>query len=402
MLYFSDVKNKKIHTEDNVFVGRLQDMIFLAHDHPTITKIVIRVSAKKQKIVPAEHIRRFDDVIVLKKNYTTSQLDENELFVRKNLLDNQIIDIAGDKMVRVNDVAIQNKGEMYIAGVDTSLVGILRWFGVEDIYLSLLSMFHASHVPRLLSWADIQTIELTRGRVKVKTEQTKLHKIRPEDLADYLEETNIENIRQVLRTFTINRAADVLNNLNLNYQIEFFKIEDDKQAAHFMSHMESEEATDILVALPKKKRERIIELLNKDAKAEVSYLLSFSHTPIGDILNVEYLTVDSGMSARQVIQHVRKAAQEFDELIDIYVLNSDEQLVGVFSLHSLLMQKADMPVYKFMRPQVELIHLSTPVSVVWKKLLKYKFYMLPVVDHDRHILGLVKLDEISEMMLGDF
>ncbi len=315
MLYFSDIKNSRVCTEDGVYVGVLQDVVFLAHERPLITKLSLSTNSKGTQLVPIEYVRSLVGPIVMRKNYETAQLEQDELFVRVNLLDNQIIDISGDKMVRVNDVAIQDKKKMYIAGVDTSLLGILRWFRVEDIFLKIMLAAGVRYTPQLLSWADIQTIELSRGRVKVKTEQTKLHKIKAEDLADYLEQTNIENIRHVLDTLTLERAGEVLNNLNLNYQIELFKSEDVKKSAHFMSHMESEEAADVLVALPKKRRERIMSRLNKDAKAEIAYLLNLSHTPIGDLLSIEYLTVDSGMTAREVIRHVKQTARDFNMLI---------------------------------------------------------------------------------------
>ena len=400
MIYFSEIKSRKVFTEDNIYVGRLNDVIFRAGDSPIITKIMLRARGGNQ-IVPITHVKRMDaNVVVLEKNYEVAQLGENELYVRANLLDSQIIDITGDKMVRVNDVAIQQRPTLTIAGVDTSVLGIMRWFYLEDVFNTVLSWLPIRYTPRLLSWADIQTIELMRGQVKVKTEQTKLHKIRPEDLADYLEQTNVENIRVVLKTLDIERAADVVNNLNLNYQIELFKHEDPVEAGRIMSHMDSEEVADILLAMPRKKKQRMIEAIDRDVREEITYLLQMSTSPVGDILSVDYLTVDSSMSAREVLAHVKRVAHDYDELIYLYVLNDQQQMVGVFSLRALLIQHPQTPVYKFMRPQVETVFLSTPVSVVWRKLLKYKYYVLPVVDMDRHMLGLVKIDDVSEIMVG--
>lgn len=400
MIYFSEIKGRRVYTEDNIYVGQLSDVIFRAGDSPLITKILIKARRAPQ-LVPITYVKRMNsDVVFLEKNYETAQLEDNELYVRANLLDSQIIDITGDKMVRVNDVAIQQRPALIIAGVDTSILGIMRWFYLEDVLNKAISWLPIRYTPRLLSWADIQTIELMRGQVKVKTEQTKLHKIRPEDLADYLEQTNVENIRVVLKTLDIERAADVVNNLNLNYQIELFKHENPVEAGRIMSHMDSEEVADILLAMPRKKRQRMIESIDTDVREEIRYLLQMSTSPVGDILSVDYLTVDSSMSAREVLAQVKRVAHDYDELIYMYVLNNQKQLVGVFSLRALLIQHPQAPVYKFMRPQVETVFLSTPVSVVWRKLLKYKYYVLPVVDMDRHMLGLVKIDDVSEIMVG--
>lgn len=255
MIYFSELKNKKVYTEDNVYVGRLRDLVFRASENPLITKLVVRSQSKENMMVPMEFLKKMHgDLgdVILRKHYELGELAEDEMFLGKNLLDNQIIDLAGDKMVRVNDVAIQEKPEFILAGVDIGVLGILRWFGLEDRANRLLGAFKVNLTSRFLSWGDIQTLELTRGHVKIKKEQTKLDKIRPEDLADYLEQTNVSNIRSIIKMLDVQRAADVINNLNLNYQIELFKQFEGEEAAKIVRHMDAEEAADLLASLTKK------------------------------------------------------------------------------------------------------------------------------------------------------
>jgi len=398
MLYFSELLNRKVFTEDNIFVGKLQDLVFKLSDSAEIVKIVIKSKLDPRTIIDISEVVKINGLVTLKKNYLTTVLEENELYLSKNLLDSQIIDISGDKMVRVNDVAIQNKPNLYIAGVDIGLIGFLRWFGLEDIANKIFNQYGIKLRSQFLSWGDIQTLELSRGHVKIKTEQTKLQRIRPEDLADYLEHTNMDNTGKVLRSFTLEHAGDVLNNLNLNYQVEFFKRADTKEAARFMSHMEPEEAADVLAALPKKKREGLMELLNEPIRKQIEHLLSISISPVGDIVSTEFLTVDSSATAKEILKTVRDVGSDFGEILYVYFLNSEKQLVGVSSLRSVITQQPDTPAFKFMRPQIEVASLSTPVSVVWKKLLKYKYYVLPVIDKDRQMIGLVKLDDVSELI----
>lgn len=401
MLYFSELKHKKVYTEDNVYLGRLSDLVFRATDTPTITKLLIHVGGGEELMVPVVFMKRiqgdYGDVM-LHKRYETAELAEDELYIGKNLLDNQIIDISGDKMVRVNDVAIQDKPELTIAGADIGVLGVLRWFGIEDLVNKGLSRFKIKLHSRFLSWADIQTLELTRGHVKIKKEQTKLSKIRPEDLADYLEQTNVDNTRNVVKMLTVERAANVINNLNLNYQLELFRQFDTEEAAKIISHMEEEEAADILSSLPKKKAEKIMSHLPEHAHKGIIYLLDISKSPVGDIISTEYLTVSPDATVREVSEQIKSATQEFSELYYVYVLNKEQQLVGVFSMHELLLQGADASVFKFMSPNVLTISLSTPESVVLKKLLKYKLYALPVVDREKHILGIVTFDDVSELI----
>lgn len=401
MIYFSELKNKKVYTEDNVFVGHLRDLVFRASETPLITKLVVRNQNKENMMVPVEFLKKMHgDLgdVILRKHYELKDLSEDEMFVGKNLLDNQIIDIAGDKMVRVNDVAIQEKPEFILAGVDIGVLGILRWFGLEDRANRLLGAFKVNLTSRFLSWGDIQTLELTRGHVKIKKEQTKLDKIRPEDLADYLEQTNVSNIRNIIKMLDVQRAADVINNLNLNYQIELFKQYDGEEAAKIVKHMDAEEAADLLASLTKKKRDRIMELVDEKTRKDIEYLLKLSKSPVGEIITTEYLTVGPQQTVREVIDQVRQVTRDFNDMHYVYVLNKENQLVGVFSLHELLLQNLDNHVFKFMNPNVTVVYLSTPESVVLTKLLKYKLYALPVVDQARHIIGLVTFDDVSELI----
>lgn len=399
MLYFSELYNNKVYTKDGIYVGKLKDVIFRASDNPIVTKLVVKTDTNPEAIIPIENVKKMNGEILLEKSYVLSKLRENELFLTKNLLDNQIIDISGDKIVRVNDVAIHDKPGYSIAGVDIGLIGILRWLGLEGLMDKLTGKIGIKLRSHFLSWADIQTLELTRGHVKIKREQTKLKKILPEDLADYLEETNVNNAKGVLKLLDEKNAVEVINNLNLNYQTALFKQFESDQAAKIISVMDPEEAVDVLLSLSKKKKEKILDQLSDAAYKKIMYLLELPDTPIGKIITTEFLTVQPDQTVKEVTEEVRRETRVFYELSYVYVVNKDKQLLGVFNLHELLLQNQDTQVYKFMTQHMVIIHLNTPMSVVFRKIIKHKLYALPVVDKDKHILGIVIYDDIVDLHL---
>lgn len=402
MLYFSELKNKKIYTDDNISFGKLKDIIFLASDTPTVTKLVVKTKAEGDLIIPLKYLVKMNGGITVGKNFQETKLEENELYLADNLLDNQIIDISGNKIVRVNDVVIQDKPGYYIAGVDIGLLGILRWFGLEDHILRLLGRLGVKITSNFLSWGDVHPLELTRGHVKIKKEQNKLDKIRPEDLADYLERTNSANINRVLKIMDEKTATDVINNLSINYQTALFKQFTSEKAAKILANIDSEEAVDILLTLSKKKREKIMSFLDDKTFKEIEYLLSLSKTPVGNIITTEFLTVESTDRAKEVIASIKKETYDFYTLNDIYVVNKEKQLVGVFDLHELLLQKSETRVYKFMNQNLSMIYLSTPEIVVLRKIVKYKINNLPVVDKDKHLLGVVRFDDVIDLFLRQY
>ncbi len=395
MFFFSELKGKKIITEDNILFGYLEDIIFKISEKPLVTKIVIRCLNKEKVTVPIQCFLKINTQIILHKNFEKKEIEENELFVVKNLLDKQIIDLSGYKLVRVNDVAFQKEGDnLFLTGVDIGLLGIFRWFKLEKILERISSIINLRIPQQFLSWADIQPLELTRGKVRLRKKEEKLKNIRPEDLADYLETTTIENVKKVLHLMPKEQVIEVINNLNLNYQINLIKQYKPEKAAEIINLLNTDEATDILLALSEKRRNAILRLIPEETKEKLSRLLRLSKTPIGDLINTEYLTVLPQNTVKEVIDKIRKETVNFYYLQNIYVVNENKQLVGVFNLHELILQNFETSVYKFMITNPIVLHLTTPKKIALKKILKYKISTLPVVTEDKKIIGIISFDDL--------
>jgi len=399
MLYFSEIKGKKVFSEDHVLVGFLDDLIFQASELPQITKLIIRLPNKQKIIIDIDALIKINHNIVIKKKYNLSELVENELYLVRNLLDKQIIDIKGHKVIRVNDVVIQDKEGWYISGVDVGVLGLLRWIKLEKFFQNLHGIFGWKMKPIFLSWADIQPLELARGQVFLKKKEEKLQRIRSEDLADYLEKTTIKNVKKVIDTLNTQYSAEVLQNLNINYQSAIFRSFPPEKAAQFLEVIDSDETVDILLAIGYKKRQLIIPFLSESKKQEVIYLLDLSKTSIGKLITSEFFCVDSQMTVSQITNKLRIETPDFSSLNYIYVINQEKQLIGVINLHELLLQSNDVIVFKFMTQNVVVAHLTTPEEIAVKKMLKYHLVALPVIDINKKILGIITLDDVDEFIL---
>ncbi len=404
MIYFSEIYHKRVVTEDDIGVGQLEDLIFLASDNPIVTKLVVRSVTNQKLIISTEYLKRTNGTIVLEKEYLTTYLEENELYLVKNLLDKQIIDIKGNKIVRVNDVALNQENGLTLAGVDVGVLGVIRRLrpvGGEGLY-KFIRFFNIKLTSRFLSWGDIQPLELIRGKVKLKKKEEKLEKVRPEDLADYLEKTNVINARKFLKILDTEKAAEVISNLNINYQTAIFKHFTTEKAARLISFIDPDEAVDVLLTLSKKKREEIMKDLDEKTRLHIGRLMDLSTSPVGELITTEYLSVDSEDTVRRTLDLVRKATQNFSSLSYVYITNKKFELVGVVSLHELFLQDFETPLYKFMVQNVIVTHLTTPIEIVIKKMLKYRLYALPVISEDKKIEGIINLDDISNLILKKF
>jgi magnesium transporter len=394
MIFFSELIGKRVYSENQHLLGTLHDILFLNADIPQVTKAVIKIRTRYQAI-PISALKQINSHIVVKRTSENMKTPKQELSVTDVLLDQQIIDLVGNKVVRVNDVVLQDVPALTLSGIDIGLTGILRRVGLER----LLQILHI-HIPMtLLSWGDILTLELKDGQIKLKQHEERLSKIREEDLADYLEMTNIENVHTFIQSLSIHKAAEVIENLTINYQIELFGRFEPTKSAELIARFDPDEAVDILLALERVRRDKIMNLLSMKKREELHRLMTFSRTPVGKLMTSEYFAVDSHANTGEIMRAVKRDTQEYSSLTAIYVLNRDDQIVGVFNPHELLMQNSDTPAYKFMMPEPIVVLLTTPIEVVMYKFLKYRIPAIPVINREKKIIGVITIDDVSNIMM---
>lgn len=408
MFYFSEIVNKKVVNENNKTIGKLKDFLFLAEESPKITKIFIKKSSRKSFAILIKEIKTINGQIVVNKDFVEKEVAEREFSIAKNLLNRQIIDVKGGKVVRVNDIAIQDKQslpprggkeeelEYYIAGVDVGFRAILRWFKLEKATVPLYKLFKLYSHPHFLSWGDIEPLELARGNVQLKKDIGDLERMRPEDLADYLEKTNIRNVNKIITGLDDEYAADVIEDLNINYQTALFKRFEPEQATRLIDFLEPDEAVDILLTLPREKRNEILDSLPKGKDEELRELMKYSRTSVGKLINPDFIAVSSETTASQALSTVKEKLPESPFSSYIYVLNQEGHLVGVVKLSDLIMSEGDSQVFKFMEQDVVVAHLTTPQEIALKRMLKYKLYALPIISDNQKMIGVVTFDDMIE------
>ena len=400
MLYFSEINGKQIQTEDGIVIGRLEDLVFLASETPRVTKIVVRSNHEEKMIIPIEFLKKINKAVVITKNYNIVEIAVNELFILKNLLDKQIIDLKGNKVVRVNDVAINDKPLIYISGVDIGIIGILRRLGLEGLFYRLSNFLLIKYNTQFLSWADIQPLELSRGKVVLNLPQEKLSNLHPADLADHLEKTNIKNVFKLVNLLDQELATKVIAEFNPNYQLTILRKMNEEKAQKLIAHMDIDEAVDVLSQFNQKKRDYILEKLDVKKKMKILHMLKFSGTTIGKYLSSEFITTKPEQTVASVIEKIKKETADLVSLDYIYVINDQNQLVGVFNLHELLIQPPETSLYKFMSQNLIVAHFHSPLLTVTRKLIKYHLYAIPIVDANKKIIGVIKIDDIGELYLS--
>lgn len=400
MLYFSELFGKKVFTRDRQYVGKLTDLMFLPNETPLVTKIVVKTSQGKDFLIPIQDVKKNGIGFVLGQNYKTEEKTNNEISLRNKLQNQQIIDIGGEKVIRVNDVVISDTPDYAVSGIDVSLLGVFRWIGGVKFISKILNLFKRPPSD-FIPWSDLESSELVKGRIVLKSEKERLNRIHPADLAEHLEHANILNVLRSLRVMDEKLSARVVADLNLDFQREVFQRLLPENAGQILSLIPPDDAVDVLLSLDVQKREKILEYIQEGKKEKILYLLNHARTPIGHLMNTDYIVVPSDISAKLILAKVKKETQDFSEFLYVYAINNKHQIVGVCSLHELIAQKLDTPFYKFMNQNLILGRLTTPKEILLRRMIKYKIYGVPIVDENRKVLGVVSMQDIAEDVLKE-
>lgn len=398
-MYFSEMYNKKVLTQEGNVLGRLKDVLFLPVETPLLTKIVVK--GKNTHIIAIHSVRKFNGKGIYLNDFTDGVRDDNEISLYDNLQNQQIVDLQGSKLIRVNDVVINTTPQYAVSGIDVGFRGILRWLFFGRMFEDFVRNLPLTKSSEFIPWSEIQPKELTNGRIVLKKAQEQLKKMFPEDLADDLEKTTITNALNILKVMDKEMSAKVIADLKLNYQEEVLNRFPPEKSAEILSIIDPDEAVDVLLAMDPKKKNEILSKMKKDVRTDLEQLLSHAKTPVGHLMTSDFLAVNSDSTVKETLEAVKKEAEDFSEIFYIYVKNKQDQVVGVINLSELLTQKPDTQLFRIMNQNLVLGRLTTPKEIVANKLLKYHLYAMPIVNENKSLLGIVSLQDIAEDLLKE-
>jgi len=315
------------------------------------------------------------------------------------VLDKQIIDTDGARVVRVNDVELVRVNEkLYVSNVDVGISGILRRFGLERVVRSVNSSLHLRPSPGTISWDNVELLRHDQFmRLRVPAE--KLADLHPADVAEIISDLNKLETEQVLEALEIEQIADTLEQVETEFQASLVERMDDEKVADVLEEMEPDDAADLLAILPEERSRRLVGLMEKDDAEEVRMLLAYPEDTAGGIMTTEFACVPSHVTAEQAIAQLRKVRDEVETFVYIYVTDAANQLVGVISLTSLVFADPKMPVSDFMEERVKVVHPLDDQDEVAQTITKYDLLAVPVVDEQNVILGIVTADDALDKII---
>jgi magnesium transporter len=408
--YLSRVVGVKAYDADGVFIGVVKDLQVesdsanLNSGHPAVTGIKL-----KQKNRVAYY--SFDYFQVDKSNgkikIIASQLVDlpeqnidNDLSLVESVLDKQIIDLNGRKLVRVNDVRLVSlpTGSFAVA-VDIGIEGLLRRIGVAKPIKYLLTLFRSNIPSKFILWEDLEAIDFSNFNIKLSKSYKKLQTLHPSDLADIIEDLGRKASAEVFSALDEEKAADVLEELEVETQVHIIKSLPIEKAADVLEKMPADEVADIFDALNDEKVELLLNEMEKDSSEEVRELLDYSSHAVGSIMSTEVMSFNGNMTIDEVFGVLRNQKPEAESLYNLFVTNEKDVLIATFSLRDLVISSPEIKVSQIMKPSPVHLYDDQEIDDIAEFVSKYNLLAIPVVDRHDILQGMVVIDDVVDDLL---
>jgi CBS domain-containing protein/sporulation protein YlmC with PRC-barrel domain len=326
---------------------------------------------------------------------------ENGLLLVENILDKQIVDINGRKLVRVNDVRLATlPAGTFAVAVDIGIEGLLRRIGIAQPIKKLLSLIRVNIPANFILWDDVQAIDHSNLNIRLSESYSKLHALHPSDIADILEDLGKKSSMSVFSALDEEKAADVLEELETHAQIHILENLPVNKAADVLEKMPADEVADILDELEDEKAELLLKEMDTESSQEVRELLEYEDNTVGSLMTTDILSFRAEITVEDVISELRQKKPEPSELYNLFVTETNDELIGTFDLRDLVVAQPNTRISEIMKSDPHFLYDDQEVDDIAELISKYNLLAVPVVDSANQLQGMVVVDDVVEDLIN--
>src|SRR3954464_7959224 len=400
MLYLSQVLGRSILDLDGERVATLRDVIVRLgeDDHPPVTGFVARYR-RRDFFLPRYRVSSFNghgvklnaDILDLRP----FERRESEVLLARDVLDKQLVDVDGKRVVRVNDVQIiEAAGEWRVTGADVSLQGLWR-------RLAPAGFAGTRKAVEVIDWADVGYLATDAATVQLKSSSDKLARLHPVEIARLAEALSYHHGTEIVEALDDETAAETLEEMPAEHQARIIGEMDEERAADILEWMSPDEAADVLGDLPEEKAEELLSRMEGEEQADVAELLPYEDDSAGGLMTTEFVTLPRNLTVGEALARLREMAETPNMIYYLYVVEEEAswKLYGVIALRSLILANPNAPLAEVMRDEFQRAQADDSAREVAEKIAEYNLLALPVIDEVGDILGIITVDDAMEMLL---
>jgi magnesium transporter len=403
----SELLGSQVYDKSGVPCGRVRELaLTLNEDRARISMVIVRTRA-------GDRMFEFNSVLAINGGIKTSTLcrewlprdgGEGLLLLERDLLDQQVIDVFGRKVVRVNDVDLHQETAdqhliLKVGAVDVGARGAVRRLLKGVVPAFALRSLLRKIPPRIIPWDFVDLIETDPARrVKLKISHERLAKLHPADIADIIEELAPDEREAVFETLDEETAANALEEVEPRVQKAIVESLDSERAAEIVEEMEPDAAADLLADLPEERTSEILLEMNPEERDEVAELLEFKENTAAGRMNTAFLAVPVTATVHDAIETLRNFEGGVESVSTIYLIDDKGKLAGAVPLAKLVLAPPETPMKDLSQERLVSAHAGADEKQVAELFDKYNLVTLPVVDDDNTLTGIITSDDIISLL----
>ena len=407
MIYLSKLLNQKVWDVFGRVIGQLDDILVNNTEQtmPPIIAIVVKNTSRGVELLDAS------SVATLWPSITLNRRDEepliyhpggHELYLKQRVLDQQIVDTEGKRLVRVNDLQLARKDHsFYLTGVDVGGLGLVRRLGMDNLIKSTAKLFNKKPKSNVIPWEDVASIEHD-DPLRLKVSRERLVQMEPADIAAILDDLDHHTSKAFLEGFTDEQLADTLEESSPEIQQVVLSHLEPERAADILEEMQPDEAADILADMETLKSEELLNLMEDDDEEDMRTLLKYREDSSGGIMTTEFAWVPDNFTVGEALHHLRtnEDALEDEFMFYVYILDENKHLKGVLTLRDLVTSPLEKPLSDWFDEHTVTVSPYESQDEAAYLVAKYNLMAVPVIDPESNeMIGVVTVDDALDTVL---
>jgi len=413
--FFSDFLNRKVYNLSGQRVGRISDLVAeRAEPYPMIIGLVVRTRGREKSrrpdhgrlYLPWEKVVRIEPQITFSEEelpaFRTFFSEKDVILLQEEVMDKQIVDTFGAKVVRVNDLHfLRIDVHLRLVHVDVGFRGLMRRVGLEKVMDQVLRWLFSYDLPnQFISWKYVQLLSGS-DLLKLSVSQKKLSHLHPADLADIIEDLSGRERSAIFHALDTETAAEALEEIDPKIQKALIETIPLEKASDIVEEMSPSDAVDLLADLPEERAQEILEGMEQEKAEDLRELLVHPDETAGGLMTTAYLSLTPGLTVEIAMARLRAEAPNLDIVDYIYIVDEEDVLLGVVSIRDLLTAQSHQPLSQIQAPRVVSVKLDDDQNEVVESFAKYGFRAIPVVDEGNHLKGVIGFRSVLEVLAPD-
>ncbi len=396
-----------VYDSTGAHAGRVREVALCPQEDPQHVTMLIVKTRQGDRLLKAGSVVSINAGVrasTSRDSWTQYAGSEGMLLLGRDLLDQQIIDVHGRKVVRVNDVDLHEEASnqhlvLKVGAVDVGSRGAVRRLLKGMVPMTALRALLRKLPEKPIPWEFVDLIETDPARrVKLKISHERLAKLHPADIADIVEELAPAEREAVFQTLDEETAAETLEEINPKLQAAIVRSLDADRAADIVEEMDPDAAADLLADLPEERSEEILEEMEPEQREEVEELLEFEEDTAAGRMTTDYLALAESATVEHAVDALRVFEGGVETVSTVYLLDNDEKLTGAVPLPMLVLHASDTPLKQLSTDPLVSVHAGASEKEVAETFDKYNLLTLPVLDDDGRLTGVITADDVISLL----